>query len=121
MNSFNHYSFGSVGEWMYSTVGGIELDENAPGYKHFNIRPQPGGGLSRADTSLDTIHGKVATAWTLDATTFTLIVTVPVNTTANVFLPFAKAVMLDGQAPVPAADGSYALGSGRYTFTAAVN
>ena len=45
MNSFNHYAYGAIGEWMYRIVTGIELDEAHPGYKHVLIQPQPGGGL----------------------------------------------------------------------------
>ena len=48
MNSFNHYSLGSVGEWMYTVVAGIDLDPEVPGYKRFVLRPRPGGGLTHA-------------------------------------------------------------------------
>jgi alpha-L-rhamnosidase len=119
MNSFNHYSFGSVGEWMYSTVLGIELDETSPGYKHFVIRPRPGGGLTSAKGSLDSIHGLIVSDWTLSGTVFKLNVTVPVNTTATVYLPYGTNVQESGkEPPAKAADGGYAIGSGVYTFTA---
>lgn len=118
MNSFNHYSFGSVGEWMYSTVGGIELDEAKPGYKHFVIRPRPGGGLSSAKAALDSIHGPIASEWKVAAGKLTLTVTIPVNTSATVYPPFNDGIQLDGAAPPPAAaDGGYELGSGSYVFT----
>ena len=119
MNSFNHYSFGSVGEWMYSTVAGIELDEAHPGYKAFVVRPRPGGGLTSAKASLDSIHGSIVSDWKLAGGTFTLNVTVPVNTTATVYLPYGTNVQESGKAPpAKSADGGYAIGSGAYVFTA---
>jgi alpha-L-rhamnosidase len=120
MNSFNHYSFGAVGEWMYGTVAGIELDETEPGYKHILIKPQPGGGLTSASAKLETIHGTVATDWKISGNTFTLSLTVPVNTTANVYLPFDKDVLERGATPRATADGSYAVGSGTYEFSAKI-
>jgi alpha-L-rhamnosidase len=121
MNSFNHYSFGSVGEWMYSTVAGIELDEANPGYKHFIIRPRPGGGLTSAKGSLDSIHGLIVSDWKLAGNIFTLNITVPVNTTAVVYLPYDINVQESGkEPPAKGADGGYAIGSGVFTFTASV-
>ena len=119
MNSFNHYSFGSVGEWMYSSIAGIELDEAKPAYKHLIIRPQPGGGLSLASAKLDTMFGTVVSNWQIAAGQFTLDLTVPVNTTANVYLP-SPANVREGGLPITAEpDGSYAVGSGVYQFTSA--
>jgi alpha-L-rhamnosidase len=119
MNSFNHYSFGAVGEWMYSTIAGIELDEARPAFKHVIIRPRPGGSLTSGRGSLLSSYGRIATDWTLAANVFTLSVTVPVNATASVYLPFSNDVRRDGAAATPDADGSYRLGSGTYVFTAA--
>jgi alpha-L-rhamnosidase len=87
MNSFNHYSLGSVGEWMYRTVAGIDLDPAAPGYERIVIRPIPGGTITWAKGSLDTIRGRVKTSWRRDGASFILDVTVPANTTATVYLP----------------------------------
>jgi alpha-L-rhamnosidase len=118
MNSFNHYSFGAVGEWMYGTIAGIELDELAPGYRHFFVRPQPGGGLTSASAEYDSIRGRIASAWKLEGGVFTLEVTVPVASTAHVVLPYTEGVQESGQPIEPEADGSYAVGSGKYVFTA---
>jgi alpha-L-rhamnosidase len=118
MNSFNHYSFGSVAEWMYGTVAGIDLDEQAPGYKHVLIAPRPGGTLTSASAKLETIHGTVASSWSLSGKVFKLSVTVPANTTASVTLPATKTVLLDGTPAQAQADGTYALGSGTTEFTA---
>jgi len=119
MNSFNHYSFGSVGEWMYATIAGIELDEASPGYKRFTVRPLPGGGLTSAKGSLDSIHGTIVSDWAVNGNAITLTVTVPVNTSATVYLPYGTNVQESGGAPpAKSGDGGYPVGSGTYTFTA---
>jgi len=87
MNSFNHYSLGSCGEWMFDTVAGIGLDSAQPGFKHIIIHPQPCGNLTEAQASYDSIQGKIATKWMLENGKFSLHVTIPVNTTAIVILP----------------------------------
>ena len=99
MNSFNHYAYGAIGDWMYSTVAGLALDPAQPGYKHFLIRPQPGGGLTSARAELLTRHGRAACAWTLDGKQMKVDVTIPPNTTATVTLP--------SRAPKRVAAGSY--------------
>ncbi|HVJ17778.1 MAG TPA: family 78 glycoside hydrolase catalytic domain [Polyangiaceae bacterium] len=116
MNSFNHYSFGAVGEWMYGTVAGIELDEASPGYKHFFVRPRVGGGLSSARAEYDSIHGRIVSSWSAEGGTFTLEVTVPVGSTAHVVLPYAGNATESGAPIEPGADGSYPLESGTYVF-----
>jgi alpha-L-rhamnosidase len=117
-NSFNHYAFGSVGEWLYAAVAGIERDEAAPAYESFVIRPLPGGGLTSASGRLETIHGTIASSWQLAGGTFTLDVEVPVTTTARVYLPFTGDVTeSEPGLPPPAPDGAYVLGSGSYHFT----
>ena len=90
MNSFAHYSFGAVGEWMFKTIGGIDTD--GPAYEHIIIRPQPGGRLTWAKTTYDSIHGPIATAWRTmpespSGREFRLYVTIPANTTARVYVP----------------------------------
>ena len=63
MNSFNHYAYGAIGDWMYRVLAGIELDEHAPGYKHTFIQPHPGGGLTHASASVDSMYGRVSSGW----------------------------------------------------------
>jgi len=87
MNSFNHYSLGSVGEWMYNYILGIDIDPADPGYHHIILHPIPGGGLDYAKGSVDTIHGQVKTEWHARPGSLTLDVTVPANTTASLFVP----------------------------------
>jgi len=90
MNSFNHYAYGAIGDWMYRVMAGLEIDENAPGYKHVRIQPRPGGGFTSVKASHETPYGKVASGWTLQDGKFELAVVVPANTKATVRLPSAK-------------------------------
>lgn len=90
MNSFNHYAYGAIGEWMYRAVAGIQIDEAKPGYRHVVIEPRPGGDLAHASASVETMYGLVASSWEKTADTFTLKVTIPPNTTATVKLPSGK-------------------------------
>lgn len=118
MNSFNHYSFGAVGEWMYSTIAGIDLDEAEPAYGHIVIRPQLGGGLSTAQGSLDTIRGKVSTSWKLQGDQFQLELTVPVGAHATVYLPYTVSPTEGGKAIQLLEGGGYEVESGSYSFAA---
>ena len=127
MNSFAHYSFGAVAEWMFRTIGGIDTD--GPAYKRIVIRPQPGGRLAWAKTSYDSIQGRIATAWKVDGDELRLDVTVPVNTTATVYIPAVdgasvregrkSASQAEGVRLVGMQDGNviFEVGSGTYRFT----
>lgn len=103
MNSFNHYSLGSCGEWLYASVAGIDLHPSAPAYKKILIRPRPAAALTHASGKFQTIHGEVASAWSMHPGGFRLDITVPANTTAEVHVPAADAaaVMESGE---PAGD-----------------
>jgi alpha-L-rhamnosidase len=89
MNSFNHYAYGAVGEWLYRVVAGIDLDPEAPGYKHILIQPQPGGDLTFAKATYQSLYGEIVSSWTLDDDSFRLFVTIPANTRATIRLPHA--------------------------------
>ena len=91
MNSFNHYAYGSIGEWLYATVAGIDVDPERPGYKHVIIRPEPGGELTWAKGELRSLYGRISSAWRIEGQTLHLDVTIPANTTATVLLPIASA------------------------------
>jgi alpha-L-rhamnosidase len=129
MNSFNHYAYGAIGEWMYRVVAGIEVDAAAPGYKHVLLQPRPGGGLTSVDARLETLHGAVGSAWTIGGDRFELKVEVPPNTRATVRLPGATLAAVTeggrGLAGLPgvaaarqdADDVVVELGSGRYAFS----
>ena len=87
MNSFNHYAYGAIGDWMYRVVAGLDTDEEQPGYKKIIIRPHPGGKLTNAAATLNTYYGKLHSGWKLENDKLTLEVEVPANTTATVYIP----------------------------------
>ncbi len=90
MNSFNHYAYGAVGEWLYTAIGGINIDTSAPGYKHVLIAPQPGGGFTDASASHSSPYGRVSTEWKLRDHHMRIVVVVPPNTTATIRLAGAQ-------------------------------
>ncbi|HEX5729502.1 alpha-L-rhamnosidase [Microbacterium sp.] len=85
MTSFNHYAFGAVADWMHRTVGGLAPLE--AGYRRILVAPQPGGGLTWAQTSLQTPHGLAAVRWDLDGSALDVEVTVPAGAEAVLRLP----------------------------------
>lgn len=87
MNSFNHYAYGSIGEFIYRVILGINLDELRPCYEHFILRPMPGGPLSRVKGALDTIRGRIECEWRFNGGIFDLDILVPANSTATVYIP----------------------------------
>ncbi|MGH7215059.1 MAG: family 78 glycoside hydrolase catalytic domain, partial [Tepidisphaeraceae bacterium] len=87
MNSFNHYAYGAVGDWIYQNILGIELDESRPGYEHFFVRPVPGGGLTWARGEYQSVRGMIGSEWKIEDGRFLLQVTVPGQTQATIALP----------------------------------
>lgn len=85
MTSFNHYAYGSVADWLHTTVGGISSYE--PGWRVIRVRPVPGGNLTSARVSFDGPYGLVACQWTWVECRFKMEVTVPPNCSAIVTLP----------------------------------
>ena len=79
MNSFNHYAYGSVMDWVYTKAAGIQTVEEAPGYGKVRIAPQPDERLGWLDVSLDTRHGKVRSAWKKEDNAWRFEITVPVE------------------------------------------
>jgi len=128
MNSFNHYAFGAVGEWLYHTLAGIDLDPLEPGYKKIILHPCPGGGLSSAKAAYNSIHGRILSEWTLTRGRFKLKVEIPPNTRAAITLPApAPDRVTESGKPLKQAEGIRAIrvendqvvieaGSGRYRF-----
>ncbi|MDP2883785.1 MAG: glycoside hydrolase family 78 protein [Ignavibacteria bacterium] len=129
MNSFNHYSMGSVGEWLYRCVGGIDLDPDAVAYKKIVIRPRPNRGLKFANTEFFSIHGLIKTNWRQESGKFKLDVIIPPNTTALVYLPTSdpKSVREGGKTKLSevkyvrqeAGCAVFEVGSGTYKFESA--
>ena len=87
MNSFNHYAYGAIGDWMYQVVAGLDTYEDGPGYKHIKIKPHIGGGLTNASASLQTYYGKASSGWKLEGNKIIMDIEIPANTTATVFVP----------------------------------
>jgi alpha-L-rhamnosidase len=126
MNSFNHFSLGAVYQWMVETIGGIGRD--GPAYKRLVIAPVPGGNVTSARVTYDSVRGLIATEWRLDGAWLDLTVQIPANTTATIVLPATDPadVCEDGR-PLDESEGLQltrqepgrvflAAGSGRYTF-----
>jgi alpha-L-rhamnosidase len=90
MNSFNHYAYGAIGDWMYRVAAGLDTYEDAPGYKHIKIKPHIGGGLTNASAILETYYGRVISGWKIEDNKVVLVIEVPANTTADVFLPISN-------------------------------
>ncbi|OXM60977.1 family 78 glycoside hydrolase catalytic domain [Amycolatopsis vastitatis] len=88
--SLNHYSKGAVVSFLHRYVAGIELPDDAPGYRHFRIQPRPGGGLTWADAAHESPYGRIESAWSLEGGELHLRVTVPPGTTATVILPSGR-------------------------------
>ena len=106
MTSFNHYSFGSVADWMQRTIGGISPEE--PGYRTIRFNPVPGRGVTWADCALRTPYGQAACRWRLEGRALTVEVDVPPNTSAIVRRPGS-------------ADPEIAVGSGTHAWSYAVS
>ncbi|MCK9208368.1 MAG: glycoside hydrolase family 78 protein [Salinivirgaceae bacterium] len=93
MNSFNHYSFGAVGAWMYNYSLGITRDESTPGFKHFILQPEPDttGKMTYAKGFYDSMYGRIESSWERKDSTCNYRFVVPANTTATVYLNASNA------------------------------
>ncbi len=89
MNSFNHYAYGAIGQWLYEHVAGLAPAERPDGlaYRTLRIEPRPGGALTQAAASYETPYGLAASAWELEDGRFRLAVTIPPGASALVRLP----------------------------------
>jgi alpha-L-rhamnosidase len=127
MNSFNHYSFGAVGQYLYSAVAGINAA--SPGYKTVLIQPVPGVGLNWAGASYNSVRGPISSSWTNIGNTFSLAVAIPPNTTAQIWVPTTNAGAIT-ESGMPAASSPgvsylgtsnsyavFAVGSGNYFWS----
>jgi alpha-L-rhamnosidase len=119
MNSFNHYAYGAIGEWLHRDVAGLRIEVDARGAQRLVIHPRPGGGLTHAHADLITPWGRAAVSWTLADPRLVVDVTVPHNATARVILPGASRARLGTSTAAfkDSPDGARAtLGSGTYRF-----
>ncbi len=128
MNSFNHYAYGAVGNWMYQQIGGLQAVE--AGYKKSRVAPSIGGGLTSGKGSLDTSYGKLASDWSVAQDgSLRLMATIPANTSSTIVIPASSEQLVresgvdvanaPGVKSVSFANGrlSVEVGSGTYDFT----
>lgn len=126
MNSYNHYAYGAIGEWLYKSVAGI--DQQSAGYKQISIHPHFGGGLTYVRSLLSSMYGRIESQWNYKDDEMHLTVEIPANTSAVVTLPFANAdEVTEGGVALNQADAilgfsqtgenvEVEVGSGRYQF-----
>lgn len=131
MNSFNHYAYGAIGEWLYAVVAGIDFDEAKPGYQHIIFRPRPGGTLTSAKAHLKSMRGLISSDWTLEGDAFNWKIQVPSNTSAEIWIPCTEGQSVtesgksiesaEGLTFVRNEDGAaiYKAGGGTYEFRVA--
>ncbi|WP_276357069.1 alpha-L-rhamnosidase [Cohnella caldifontis] len=129
MNSFNHYAYGAIGDWMYRKIAGLDMDPAVPAFKRIRIEPLFGGkSLSYAEASHLSPYGKIEAGWKADGARIEVNAAVPANATAIVVLRGASAAGLtESGKPLDAADGilsvsqheggvTLTVGSGSYSF-----
>ena len=125
MNSFNHYAYGAIGDWMYRTMAGIKEDEAGAGYKKIIIQPQTGGNFSKVSATLQTYYGLVSSSWQIQQSIFQLDVEIPANTTAVICLPTPKKgditesgsrINISNLSPDEFGNVKIPVGSGKYHF-----
>ncbi|MES2332128.1 MAG: family 78 glycoside hydrolase catalytic domain [Bacteroidota bacterium] len=87
MNSYNHYSYGAIGDWMYRVMVGLDTYEDGPGYKHIKVQPHIGGGFTNASASLQTYYGVLSSSWKIEGNKIVMDVEIPANTRATIFVP----------------------------------
>ena len=127
MNSFNHYAYGAIGDWMYRTIAGMDTEAGQPGYKKIRIAPHTGGGLTQAKATLKTPYGLLSSEWNTDSTGTHYQVEIPANTTATLLLPGEAGAITEGGQPLEGSKGievsgveqgkvQITLGSGKYAF-----
>lgn len=128
MNSFAHYAFGAVYQWMVENIGGIR--STAPAFRRIAIAPVPDDKLQWARVSYDSINGPIVSAWKKDRGALHLDVTVPPNVVAEIRVPTANPdAITEGRGPAASAPGVkrlrtekdavvYEVGSGNYSFKA---
>ena len=139
MNSFNHYAYGAVAEWMYRYVAGINPDENRPGFKHILLNPSPDfrkifpddqKQIAQSEASYNSYYGIIRSAWKIESNgNVKYDVSIPANTTATVclLLPNEQSDVFESGKPANEAKGiasvtkengkvKIELASGNYSF-----
>lgn len=103
LSSHNHIMLGSIGAWFYSALAGIYVDETAPGFRHFTIKPEMPKGLESASGSIQTISGLISSSWRKEGDRVFLKVAVPANCTSTVHVPtkgFRDIILSENDSPI---------------------
>lgn len=87
MNSFNHYAYGAIGEFLYATVGGLDQTDDSIGFSRLRIAPKPGGGVTWARTTHQTPHGQAEVEWSAKGKRLDVKVNLPPRTTGVLDFP----------------------------------
>ena len=120
MNSFNHYSLGSVGTWLYSGAAGIQPDDASPGNKHFFLAPQFTTRLLHVKATLDSPYGVIASGWRVEKDQILYDVTIPPNSSATLVIPVPPKEIKESGQPLHLPDDSATklpLAAGTYHFS----
>lgn len=99
MNSLNHYAYGSIIEWMYRNMCGINPVESQPGFRKIRLAPQPNGLLKWARATIQTAVGQFESSWQIDKSGLVFEFAIPFNASADLVLPDAllESVQINGQ------------------------
>ena len=132
-NSFNHYAYGAIGDWMYRAVAGIDQATGSTGYKRSVIKPYIGGNFRQVNASLQTVYGELSTSWKIEKGEIVMEVSIPANTSSTIHVPAHSLgdIKMDGQSlkdttyykTIREQDGYVVIGvgSGRYRFVSQVH
>ena len=136
MNSFNHYAYGAVAEWMYGYMAGILYDVSQPGFKHIILQPTPDQSIRQVDCSYDSAYGTIISNWRYSDGSFAYDATIPANATATIYIPVEEGASLtvngkdmqdvtterDGLTYLETKDGKavFEAVAGSYSFTTSV-
>jgi alpha-L-rhamnosidase len=115
MNSFNHYAYGSIAEWMYRYAAGINPVEGAPGFKSARVAPLPNDQLAYARATLRTPYGALSSGWKYEGDLLTVEVEVPFNANAEIVLPYASGASVTENG-VPVEGTTFTRGSGVWKY-----
>jgi alpha-L-rhamnosidase len=126
MNSFNHYAYGAIGDWMYRVSAGLET--MGPGYKHLVIQPHPTKKLSYSKASFESSYGTAASGWERKGTRIIVTVKIPANSVATIKLPVKSGTVVSSEGKRISENSSFSdirmvnnnllfeSGSGEYVF-----
>jgi alpha-L-rhamnosidase len=130
MNSFNHYAYGAIGDWMYRVMVGLDNEEGSVGYKKIRIKPHVGGGFTNAAATYETPYGKLSSGWKIENQKLIVSAEIPANTTATVYIPVQDGDVMESGQPVASLKNMQVvgkeknymvvkMGSGKYEFSTA--